>query len=37
MMRKMLILPVLILTAVFTAACSGQGDKEDKAGIPAGL
>lgn len=36
-MRKMLILPVLILTAVFTAACSGQGDKEDKAGIPAGL
>lgn len=35
-MRKMLILPVLILTAVFTATCSGQGDKEDKAGIPAG-
>lgn len=36
MMRKMRILPVLILTAVFTTACSGQGDKEDKAGIPAG-
>lgn len=35
-MRKMRILPVLILTAVFTTACSGQGDKEDKAGIPAG-